>query len=398
MPGKLIVHLDRDAEDSFRAEQEKRFHISHGGKQIIALAVILVLLLALSALFRFDLNQHLTLAEYLERVERRLSDWGRFLSGGGAVNAVDYVFYTYLIVALVGAALAACGAVYQGVFRNPMASPTLLGVQSGGMLAATLYVLLCIKEDAVYVAYTQSEYVAIFSDMSFAQRNIRQIWIFLGCFLGAALVVGVARKAGRGRLSTVVIFLMGSVLSSLVNMTSSLVQYYLTVHDTTTSRVLALQSISMGTFNGTYTLEHLLLLGIPILIGLAVLILLAPRLNLLMFGEEEARAMGLRVDAFRMAVFAVGTLLSGIVLAFCGQIGFVGLMVPHLARQLAGPDYRRLVPVSALLGACVMVLVYDAAYFTGLTGSINLVASVAGGIFFLVFMLRYRRRRNADWA
>lgn len=398
MSNHIIVHLDEAAEDSFRSDQERRLHVNRGGKLLIALAVLLVLLIAASMVLRLDLSQGLTLAEYLALAGRRLSDLGRFFTGGGAVNAVDYVFYTYLIVALVGAALAACGAMYQGVFRNPMASPTLLGVQSGGMLAATLYVLLCMSEEAVYVVHTQAEYVAIFSDMSTAQRNARQLWVFLGCFLGAALVVGVSRRAGRGKLSTVVLFLMGSVLSSLVNMAVSLVQYYLTLHDATTSRVLAIQSVSMGTFNGAYTLEHLLLTGIPILTGLAVLFLLSPRLNLLMFGEDEARAMGLRVDAFRMAVFAVGVLLSGVVLAFCGQIGFVGLIVPHLSRRLAGSDYRRLSPASALLGAIVMVLVYDAAYFTGFTSSINLITSLAGGVVFLVFLLGYRRRRNADWA
>ena len=94
----------------------------------------------------------------------------------------------------------------------------------------------------------------------------------------------------------------------------------------------------------------------------------------------------------------VGVLLSGVVLAFCGQIGFVGLIVPHLSRRLAGSDYRRLSPASALLGAIVMVLVYDAAYFTGFTSSINLLTSLAGGVVFLVFLLGYRRRRNADWA
>ena len=398
MSNKIIVRLDQAAEDAFRSDQEKRLHINRGGKLLAALAVLLVLLMLASMILRVDLNQHLTLAEYLALAGRRLSDLGRFLTGGGSVNATDYMCYTYLIVALTGAALAACGAVYQGVFRNPMASPTLLGVQSGGMLAATLYVLLCMSEEAVYVVHTQAEYVTIFSDMSTAQRNARQLWVLLGCFLGAALVVGVSRRAGRGKLSTVVIFIMGSVLSSLVNMVVSLVQYYLTLHDATTSRVLAIQSVSMGTFNGAYTLEHLLLMGIPILIGLTVLLLLAPRLNLLMFGEDEARAMGLRVDAFRLLIFAVGALLSGVVLAFCGQIGFVGLMVPHLAQRLAGSDYRRLAPASALLGAIVMVVIYDAAFFTGFTSSINLITSLAGGAIFLVFLLRYRRQRNADWA
>ena len=109
MSNHIIVHLDEAAEDSFRSDQERRLHVNRGGKLLIALAVLLVLLIAASMVLRLDLSQGLTLAEYLALAGRRLSDLGRFFTGGGAVNAVDYVFYTYLIVALVGAALAACG-------------------------------------------------------------------------------------------------------------------------------------------------------------------------------------------------------------------------------------------------------------------------------------------------
>ena len=108
--------------------------------------------------------------------------------------------------------------------------------------------------------------------------------------------------------------------------------------------------------------------------------------------------MGMNIESFRRRSFLLCLIPSAMLLAFCGQIGFVGLLVPHFARQIAGSDYRRLIPASLLLGGIVMLLIYGAAVCTGLTAGINLVSSVAGGVISLMFLMRYRRSRNADWA
>ena len=234
--------------------------------------------------------------------------------------------------------------------------------------------------------------------LSFYQMYTRQIWIIVGCFAGAAIVVFISTKAGRGKVSTVVLILTGSLFGAFTNAAVSLGQYYFTYIDPTTDRTYALMSISMGTFANTYTLQHLLMLGIPVLGCMAAALALAPGLNVLMFGEEEARAMGLNVMRFRILMFALCIVPCAVILAFCGQISFVGLIVPHFARQIAGSDHRRMLPASALLGAIAMVLVYAAALCTGYTTSLNLITSLVGGVLFLMFMLKYRRRRNADWA
>ena len=108
--------------------------------------------------------------------------------------------------------------------------------------------------------------------------------------------------------------------------------------------------------------------------------------------------MGMNVRRFRTIVFVLCVIPSAVILSFCGQISFVGLVIPHFARQMAGSDHRRMLPVCALLGAVAMVLVYTAALCTGYTTSINLITSLVGGVLFLVFMLKFRRSRNADWA
>ena len=128
------------------------------------------------------------------------------------------------------------------------------------------------------------------------------------------------------------------------------------------------------------------------------LLLLRWRINLLTLSEEEAETMGIHSGRLRLAVILCATILTAASVSVSGMIGWVGLVIPHFARQMAGSDHRRMLPVCALLGAVAMVLVYTAALCTGFTTSINLITSLVGGALFLVFMLKYRRARNADWA
>lgn len=398
--GKITLRFQEEPGSLFQRETGRRLGVGKNGRLLIGMGILLSLLILLSVFLMTDvLNHSWTLAEYIEMVKERFVNMASYLSGRGAVNGVNFSIYTFLIVALTGAALAVCGATYQGVFKNPMASPTLLGVESGGMLGAMIYVLIFIKEEtAPFTYFTQADIMAAIDTMSIFQRNIQQFCILAGAFLGVFFIVGLSRAAGRGKISVVVLFLAGALFSSTVGTISSLVQYYLTLHDGSTDRVNALQYFSMGGFSRAFKLEHLLLMGAPILVCMTVLFIMSPNLNVFVFGEDEARAMGLNVDLFRTIMFVLCTVLAAIVISFCGQIGFVGLVVPHFARQMAGSDFRRLMPASALLGAIALVLVYDIACLAGFTGYLNLVTSLTGGLLFGIFMMKYRRNRNADWA
>jgi ABC-type Fe3+-siderophore transport system permease subunit len=266
--------------------------LSAHARALIALGTALILLIPLSILLQTDvLHQSLTLAEYAEKVLRRFRDFRNLITGNGATNAMLYTLCTFLIVALTGAALSACGALYQGIFKNPAASPTLLGVQSGGTLGAVLYLLFMVPEQTGFTLYTQDEYVRMISEMSLTQRNMEQMWIFAGCFLGAFLVVSLSQTAGRGRLSTLTLFLAGMIFSSLSGAVVMLAQYYMLLHDAGASRVLALQSVTMGTFNGAYKPEHLLFMSACVLPVLAVLLICRRRLDALTLGEDEARSL-----------------------------------------------------------------------------------------------------------
>ena len=141
-----------------------------------------------------------------------------------------------------------------------------------------------------------------------------------------------------------------------------------------------------------------MLVAIPVLLAITAVMLMRSRLNLLVFGEDEARSMGIRVELTRNLMVGIVTFLTAIVISFCGQIGFVGFIIPHLARRFVGPDFRYLVPGSALLGAVCMMTVYYIATVIGYSSNINFVTSLVGGTIFLIMIIRFRNKRYADCA
>ena len=140
------------------------------------------------------------------------------------------------------------------------------------------------------------------------------------------------------------------------------------------------------------------IIGIPIIACLVVVLALRNKLNLLAFNEEEARSMGISTTRLRTALVACCTLLTAVVVAFCGSIGFVGFLIPHLARRLVGPDFKYLLPASGLLGALFMIVVYFAySNVTVPSGSISMITTTLGVIAFIIVLFRQRQTGNASW-
>lgn len=396
---QVITFREEDLINPVREAHEKRFHFRSGEKKLAVMALALFLTLAAVLILPYDfVNKPVSAARYVTAVSDRLSLFWGLISGEGNHDAVLYALCTGMIVILTGGCLAMCGSVFQGIYHTPMASPSMMGIHSGGMLAAVAYLFFFGNASEGETYYTYDEYNTYLSTLSLYDLYARQIWMIAGSLAGACIVIFLSTRAGRGRVSTIVLILTGSLFSSFAGLVSSLGQYYFTYKDPTTNRVYALMSISMGNFANAYLPQHLLMIGVPVLICAGFLWKMSPGLNLLMFGDQEAAAMGMNIESFRRRSFLLCLIPSAMLLAFCGQIGFVGLLVPHFARQIAGSDYRRLIPASLLLGGIVMLLIYGAAVCTGLTAGINLVSSVAGGVISLMFLMRYRRSRNADWA
>ncbi|MCQ2412072.1 MAG: iron ABC transporter permease [Sphaerochaetaceae bacterium] len=232
--------------------------------------------------------------------------------------------------ALVGAALSVAGACYQGMFRNPMVSPDLLGASTGAGFGAALAILL----GGSYLAITLS---------SFAFG------------LAAVFLALLVSKASRMQ-SALALVLAGVMIGSLFSSGTSFVKL---VADTE-SQLPEITYWLMGSLS-TAKNKDLLFALVPIVVGLVPLALLSWRLNLLTVSEQEAKSMGIETAKLRAVVILCSTLMTAASVSISGMIGWVGLVIPHFCRILFGQDFRRLIPASALLGATYLMVVDDLA-------------------------------------
>ena len=395
---KIRMLVSEEEENRFRKEKQKRHGMENRSRILVWMGICAVVVYCLAVILPSNLfagTRILTLSECLGQIRINIS--GIFLAlGGNGYLSTQYTLFRYIAVALVGAALSVCGAVYQGAFKNALASPTTLGVQSGCVLGGTIYVMFfaSFSTETTTAAQVHQE----LENMNIFERNAQSMAILIGCFAGVTAIVAISRIVGRGKISSIALILCGSVFGSFITGGVELMQYYLLLHDPYGDRTYALRFLMLGTFDRVISLEDLMLVAIPVLLAITAVMLMRSRLNLLVFGEDEARSMGIRVELTRNLMVGIVTFLTAIVISFCGQIGFVGFIIPHLARRFVGPDFRYLVPGSALLGAVCMMTVYYIATVIGYSSNINFVTSLVGGTIFLIMIIRFRNKRYADWA
>lgn len=266
---------------------------------------------------------------------------------------------------LSGAALAVSGAVIQGVLRNKLASPGIIGVNAGAGFAVTLCCAL-----------------GILSGWAIA------LSAFAGAMLCVLLVVFVARKTGASR-STVILggVAIGSFLTALSEALVTLIP---------DAGMLSGDFRVGGFASVAYT--RLVPAGILILVALAVLFTLSNDLDVLALGEDTARSLGMSVDRMRTVFLISAAMLAGASVSFCGLLGFVGLIVPHIARALVGSQSRRLLPLCAVGGAGFVTICDLGArvLFAPYELPVGIVLSVLGGPFFIVLLLRSKGGKAHD--
>lgn len=271
-----------------------------------------------------------------------------------------------LAALVVGAALAGAGCSYQALFRNPMVSPDILGASSGAGFGA-----------AVAILCSQSFAVVQLSSFCFGLAAVIVSWAI-------SRAVDRASDANGGTLSLV---LTGMVVSSLFSAFISITKF-LADPD---SKLPAITFWLMGGLSAVKENDVLLAL-IPMLAGIIPLIALWWRLNVLSFGEDEARALGINTGRLRLAIIVSSTLLTSSAVSIVGMVGWVGLVVPHLARMLVGPDCRVLLPVSVILGAAFTLAVDDIARcLFPLEIPLGILTALVGAPFFLVLLVRGRK-------
>ena len=262
--------------------------------------------------------------------------WTR-ISGGAAdwpISDDKVVFAVRLprvaAAALVGAALAVSGAAYQGMFRNPMVSPDILGASTGAGFGAAVAILLGAGYFGISAAAFCCGLLAV----------------------AAAWLVSRLSKADQA----VALILAGMMISSLFSAGTSFVKL---VADTQ-QKLPAITYWLMGALSSIKD-KDVVFLAIPVALGMIPLFVLRWRMNLLTVGEEEAQSMGVNTRRLRGAVIVCATLLTSASVAVSGMIGWVGLVIPHFCRMLFGYDYRRLIPAGALFGAAFLLAVDDIA-------------------------------------
>lgn len=261
-----------------------------------------------------------------------------------------------LMALIVGAGLSAAGCAFQSLFANPLATPDTVGVASGASFGAALAILLG------------------------AGMVMRQA-ISLVMGLAAVLLTWLASAKKRRSISTIV--LAGIMIGSLFNALVTLVKYVADPEN----QLPAITYWLMGSLNGA-SYRSLLFGAPPVIFGLVVLYLLRWRMNLLPLSEDESYASGVSIRALRFITVLLATLITAACVSMCGQVGWVGLLIPHMCRMLFGSNHLSVLPASVGLGAFFMVLVDTLARCCFLP--VSVLTAIVGAPFFILLMRKGR--------
>jgi iron complex transport system permease protein len=292
--------------------------------------------------------------------------------GGGAADETTRAIVLQvrlprvILSVIVGAGLAASGTVFQGIFRNPMADPYIIGVSAGAALGATIAIVsgLTLAGSGAGAVTT----LAFVGALGVTLLVYRLAWARGGIAVEHLLLAGIAVGAFLGAIISALQLFGGESLQQVI--------FWL-----------------MGGFSGR-TWAHVRLAALPAAVGYVVARLIARDLNLMAMGDETARSLGVPVARARALLIMAGSLMAAAAVAVSGLIGFVGLVIPHLVRLLTGPDHRRLLPSAALAGGFILLLADTLArsVMPPADVPVGIVTAALGAPFFLYLLRRHRRR------
>ncbi|WP_312421230.1 FecCD family ABC transporter permease [Anaerospora hongkongensis] len=268
-----------------------------------------------------------------------------------------------LLNCFVGAGLAVAGGAFQGIFRNPLVSPDVLGVSSGAAFGAALGILL--------------------SGMNHLATVMALLFGIASVFMTYTL------SKLRGESSTLSLVLSGMIISAVFSALISLIKYVADPYD----KLPAITYWLMGSF-ASASYSNLQLAGIPIFLGTVVLLLLRWRINILSLGDEDAYSLGVNPVKTRRVIIIMATLITASCVTVTGVIGWVGLVIPHICRMLIGVDHMKLLPVSCVIGAAFMIIVdLIARTATAAEIPIGILTALVGAPFFALLF----KRAKGDW-
>ena len=230
-----------------------------------------------------------------------------------------------LVVLMVGAGISMAGSAYQGMFKNPLVSPDILGATAGASFGAALALI------------------------SHQPISVVQFYAFIGGLIAVLITTRFENMVSYEPILSLV--LGGMLVKALFNAGLSVIKYLSDPEQT----LPAITFWLMGTFTDVKA-KHLIQVGLPLVFAAIIFFLNRQKLNVVSFGEEEARSLGVNTNRVRLEVIITSTLITASSVSICGQIGWVGLIVPHLARAVTGPNYRLLLPVSAIIGSSFLLI------------------------------------------
>lgn len=356
-PAAVIAQVGRPS----RAQGRQAFIRAHA-KPIWCLFALVTLVFALFCT---------TLGRYPLGVDQVLQAIGAFFTGevDSLENVVRSVVFNLRLPRIVlaialGAGLACAGAAFQSLFSNPLATPDTLGVTSGACVGAVIAIMLS------------------------ADMFTTQVIALLAGLGSVALTVAVSQR--RGRTNIVMLVLAGVIVSAIFSAVISMLKY---VADPT-DKLPAITYWLMGSLSGKDFGS--LALGLPfIVVGVAIIFALRWRLNILTLSEDEARAAGVHVQKLRLLAILASTMITASCVSMCGQVGWVGLLVPHCARMLCGNDNRLVIPFSIVFGSLFMLAI-DTVSRTLLASEIpvSVLTALIGAPIFIVLL----RKTKGGWS
>lgn len=323
------------------------------------------LFLFLICLFLFSLSvgrYSITISEIVQAFGSKFFSIDTNLSENVETVIFNVRFPRILGAIIVGAALSASGAAYQGIFKNPLVSPDIIGASAGAGFGAALAIIFSFSNVGIQL-------------MAFVFGLVA---VFITYLIGANL------RKGDPTLSLI---LTGMVIGTLFSSFISLLKYIADPFE----KLPAITFWLMGSL-ATMTMKDIYFIAMPVVFGWIILYLVRWRLNIMAFGDEEAQTLGINTKKLRFIVILSSTMLTASVVSISGMIGWVGLIIPHFARLLVGPNYKTLLPVSIILGAIFLLLVDTLARIILPTEiPLGILTSMLGAPIF-IYLLSYSRR------
>jgi iron complex transport system permease protein len=333
-----------------------------------ALAVILLMTMVFSVSIG---SADLSFSDSLRLAAAKLPIIGRYFGNTGLAAKYEVIVWKVrmpriVMAALVGAALSLVGAAFQGIFRNPLADPHILGVSSGAAFGATI---------GMIGGFT----------IGFMGLGTVGALAFAGAILTVFIVYNISKIGGR--ISVTGMLLTGTAISTFL---SSLISLLMIFHHDQIDKVYMW---TMGSFSSA-SWTKVGFLAFFVLIGASVLFWYAPKLNIIMLGDDDARCLGIEVDKVRRRMIIAASLLVAAAVSVSGIIGFVGMIIPHCTRLAAGADNKRLMPYSFFAGAIFVTLCDTVARTVAAPTEIpvGIITALFGAPYFILLVAKGRKR------